>query len=66
MTVRHLAGIGLLGGVGFTMSIFIAGLSFGGDSQLNDLAKSCILMASLIAGVSGYCWLRYWGQEQRA
>jgi NhaA family Na+:H+ antiporter len=59
MTMRHLMGIGLLGGVGFTMSIFISGLSFTPGSELATLSKSSILLASLIAGASGYIWLRY-------
>lgn len=56
--MKHIMGVGLLGGIGFTMSIFIADLGFA-DSP-NDLlmAKTGILMASAIAGVSGYIWLR--------
>lgn len=59
MTLRHIAGIGLLGGMGFTMSIFIAGLSFASDPDALLVAKMAILLASLIAGVSGYLWLRW-------
>ena len=58
MNMKHVIGIGLLGGMGFTMSIFIAGLSFGPTPENLEVAKGAILMASLIAGVCGYIWLR--------
>ena len=60
MTVRHLIGIGLLGGVGFTMSLFIAGLSFSAIPALHVTAKSSILFASIMAGIVGYIWLRFY------
>ncbi len=55
---NHLIGVGLLGGIGFTMSIFIAELGFKGDTDALLLAKSGVLFASVIAGVAGYLWLR--------
>jgi len=58
MKPGHIIGIGLLGGMGFTMSIFIAGLSFGNDPDALLAAKTAILLASMIAGISGYLWLR--------
>lgn len=54
----HVVGIALLGGMGFTMSIFIAGLSFSSPYIL-DTAKAAILCASALAGLSGYLWLRF-------
>ncbi len=45
-------------GMGFTMSIFIAGLGFDQPDQL-VAAKSGILVASLIAGIMGWLWLRF-------
>jgi NhaA family Na+:H+ antiporter len=59
MQPRHIVGLGLLGGMGFTMSIFIAGLGFGNQPEQLVIAKTGILTASLIAGVSGYLWLRF-------
>ncbi len=56
-TWRQLAGAGALGGIGFTVSIFIAGLAFD-DGLLVDEAKMGILAASLAAGAAGYAWLR--------
>ncbi len=49
----------LLGGVGFTMSLFIAELSFNPDTQthLLNASKIGILMGSLIAGIGGYIGL---------
>ena len=53
----HVVGIGLLGGVGFTMALFIAGLAFSSQADL-DAAKLGILVASAIAGVVGLLVLR--------
>ncbi len=55
---KHIVGVGILGGIGFTMSIFIAELSFGNDVALLEMAKTGILLASFSAGVVGYLWLR--------
>lgn len=60
---KHLVGVGLLGGIGFTMSIFIAELGFKGENEALLLAKSGVLFASVIAGVCGYLWLRYTAEE---
>lgn len=59
MNLRHVVGVGLLGGIGFTMSIFIAGLGLAAGSAALETAKLAILSASLIAGVSGYLWLKF-------
>ena len=48
-----LVGLGAVGGIGFTVSLFIAGLSFPGSELLTDEAKIAILLASLIAAVVG-------------
>ncbi|NEU09450.1 Na+/H+ antiporter NhaA [Flavihumibacter sp. R14] len=53
---RHIIGLGLLAGIGFTMSIFIAILSFS-DPLFQVEAKFSILVASLSAGVVGYIFL---------
>ena len=54
----HLFGAALLGGVGFTMSIFIAELGYPGLPHELLMAKTGILIASLFAGVCGYLVLR--------
>ncbi|WP_082587342.1 Na+/H+ antiporter NhaA [Nocardioides sp. Soil774] len=48
-----LLGLGAVGGIGFTVSIFIAGLSFPGADLLTEEAKIAILLASLVAAVVG-------------
>jgi NhaA family Na+:H+ antiporter len=53
----QIAGASLLAGIGFTMSIFVAQLAFEGQEETLLVAKTGILVASLIAGVSGYIWL---------
>jgi len=53
----HVVGVGLLGGVGFTMALFIAGLAFDSAADL-DAAKLGILVASAIAGIVGLLVLR--------
>jgi len=65
MSPGHLAGIGLLGGIGFTMSIFVANLSFGDDAAALVAAKTAILLASFVAGISGYLWLRWQGHGDK-
>lgn len=53
----QIAGVSLLAGIGFTMSIFIADLGFAGQPEYLLMAKTGILVASLVAGVGGYIWL---------
>lgn len=60
MTMHTITGLGLLGGIGFTMSIFISGLGFGNDPATLNIAKGAVLSASLVAGIGGYFWLRFW------
>jgi NhaA family Na+:H+ antiporter len=53
---KHIIGLGLLGGIGFTMSIFIALLSFN-DVSLQNASKVAILIASTTSGVAGFLFL---------
>ncbi len=53
----QIIGVALLGGIGFTMSIFVAELGFAHQPELLLMAKTGILVASLLAGVSGFLWL---------
>jgi len=59
---RHVIGAGLLGGIGFTMSIFITNLAFSTDPALINASKMAILLASLAAGVAGFIWLKLFGK----
>ncbi len=58
LSMMHVMGVGLLGGIGFTMSIFIADLGFAGRPEALLAAKTGILLASAIAGIGGFMWLR--------
>ena len=54
----QMAAVGLLAGIGFTVSIFISSLAFEDPNQLLE-AKAAVLCASLAAGVAGYFALRH-------
>lgn len=53
---KEIFGVGILAGIGFTMSIFVTLLAFD-DTHIQNNAKLIILFASLIAGTIGYIWL---------
>lgn len=53
----HIVGVAFLGGIGFTMSIFISELAFAGSPNDLVLAKAGVLIASLIAGIAGFICL---------
>ena len=55
---KHIFGAGILGGIGFTMSIFMTNLAFAGNIPTIDASKTAILLASLLAGGLGMLWLR--------
>ena len=62
----HVIGAGIIGGIGFTMSIFIANLAFVGNAEAINASKMAILVASLIAGIVGFLWLNLFsGQAAR-
>ncbi|WP_432476262.1 Na+/H+ antiporter NhaA [Nocardioides sp. GXQ0305] len=54
---RMIAGLGAVGGIGFTVSLFIAGLSFPGNELLTEEAKVGILGGSLLAALLGVALL---------
>ncbi len=58
----HMLGAGILGGVGFTMAIFVANLAFT-DPAVTATAKLAILLASATAGITGFIFL--WIQAKR-
>ncbi len=57
LKLKSIAGAGILGGIGFTMSIFISLLAFDNPDIVNG-AKISILAASAFAGLAGFIWLR--------
>ena len=59
MTWKNLSGVALLGGIGFTVSLFIANLSFGVDYPvLLNQAKFGVLTGTVLSGLLGYVVLR--------
>jgi NhaA family Na+:H+ antiporter len=58
VTFRFLIGMGLVAGIGFTVSLFITNLAFEEDVFLTS-AKLGILGGSLLSGLLGYIWLRF-------
>ncbi|GMR15720.1 MAG: Na+/H+ antiporter NhaA [Gammaproteobacteria bacterium] len=65
MNFKHITGVALMGGIGFTMSIFIAELGFAHSPEDLLMAKTGILFASLIAGVSGFLWLYFTSEKDK-
>ncbi len=59
---KHVIGAGFLGGIGFTMSIFITNLAFVGNENFINGSKMAILVASLLAGIIGFIWLAVLGK----
>jgi len=55
---KNIIGVGLLGGIGFTMSIFVTLLAFEHTETINE-AKIVILLSSLTAGILGYLFLHF-------
>lgn len=65
LNFRHIVGVALMGGIGFTMSIFIAELGFAHHAHDLLMAKTGILFASLLAGVSGFLWLYFTAEKNK-
>ena len=58
---KHILGAGMLGGIGFTMSIFITNLAFTGKQEIIDSSKMAIFLASLVSAVVGLTFLKLFG-----
>ena len=54
----HVVGAGILGGIGFTMSIFITNLAFAGNPAVMNASKMAVLLASVAAGTCGFLWFK--------
>nr|WP_294905311.1 Na+/H+ antiporter NhaA [uncultured Lacibacter sp.] len=61
---KHMTGLGLLAGIGFTMSIFISMLAFK-DSFTQDISKMAVMVASVLAIALGYAWFKFFIKEQQ-
>src|SRR3546814_11733915 len=58
MDFRAMLGLGMLGGIGFTMSLFIGSLAFSREPLLYTESVIGVLVASKVSAVIGYAWLR--------
>ena len=65
LNFKHIIGVALMGGIGFTMSIFIAELGFAHSAEDLLMAKTGILLASVLAGVSGFLWLLFTAEKSQ-
>jgi len=59
-SVREVVGVGCLCGIGFTMSLFIAGLAFADDSAAEDAARLGVLMGSALSLLMAAAVFRLW------
>lgn len=59
----QIAAVSVLAGIGFTMSIFIAELGFANQTEYLLMAKTGVLVASLLAGLLGFAWLWWLGRK---
>lgn len=59
----QIAAVSVLGGIGFTMSIFIAELGFAAQPDNLLMAKTGVLVASLLSGIVGFVWLWFLGRH---
>lgn len=59
----QIAAVSVLGGIGFTMSIFIAELGFASQPEYLLMAKTGVLAASVLAGLVGFVWLWWLGRK---
>lgn len=62
-TWLHILGVGMLGGIGFTMSIFVSLLSFSDPLHVEE-AKLAVLVGSLLSGLCGYFFLKILSTRQ--
>lgn len=63
LTWNHVVGVALLGGTGFTVSLFIANLAFSSEELLAN-AKISVLFASAVAAAMGFTFLRLLGRRR--
>jgi NhaA family Na+:H+ antiporter len=61
----QMSAVGILAGIGFTVSIFISGLAFDDPMHLME-AKTAVLAATLVAGLAGYFALRHEARQEDA
>ena len=62
---KNIIGAGFLGGIGFTMSVFISILAFT-NAAVIESSKIAILSASFISAVAGFLWMKFTFEKKRA
>lgn len=55
---KEMLGVGFLAGIGFTMSIFVALLAFPNETEMQNISKISILIASVLSGIVGFIILK--------
>ncbi|MDA0782849.1 MAG: Na+/H+ antiporter NhaA [Rickettsiales bacterium] len=65
VSFKDVIGVGMIAGIGFTMSVFIADLSFASNPELIELAKFGIIAASLLSATLGIGWFFFSTPNQR-
>lgn len=66
MTWKNIFGLSMLGGIGFTVALFLAGLSYPLGSNMLNQAKLGVLLGSLTSGIVGYFLLRFMLKKGKA
>ncbi|HUX89442.1 MAG TPA: Na+/H+ antiporter NhaA [Gallionellaceae bacterium] len=61
----QVAAVSVLGGIGFTMSIFVAELAFAEQPEYLLMVKTGVLLASMMAGILGFIWLWWLGSVRQ-
>ncbi len=56
---RHILGMGMIAGIGFTISIFMATLAYDLLPEVETIAKVAVIMASLLSGLLGFFYLKF-------
>ena len=64
LSLKHILGVGIIAGVGFTVSIFIAMLAFT-DEHTQLISKIAVINASVFSGIVGYLYLRFTTRKKR-
>jgi NhaA family Na+:H+ antiporter len=65
LTFAHIFGVGLVAGMGFTMSLFMTELAFFGQEDEIDASKAGILVGTFCAAFTGISWLRFTSRNSR-
>ena len=64
ITWMHLLGVGFVAGIGFTVSLLIADLSFGAYNQLQSAAIFGVFVASILSGLTGLAMLGFYAKQK--